>query len=58
MQSNCNPEKIFECVSDFLDNPEKINNQIKKTQLIINNLKTKKLSSTQAATALNNFLIK
>jgi lipid-A-disaccharide synthase len=58
LQSNCNPKKIFECVSDFLDNPEKINTQIKKTQLIINNLKTKKLSSTQAATALNNFLIK
>ena len=58
LQSNCNPKKIFEYVSDFLDNPDKINTQIKKTQLIINNLKTKKLSSTQAATALNNFLIK
>ena len=38
LQSNCNPKKIFEYVSDFLDNPEKINSQIKKTQLIINNL--------------------
>ena len=53
-----NPEKIFEYVSDFLDNPEKINSQIKKTQLIINNLKTKKLSSTQVAISLNNFLNK
>jgi lipid-A-disaccharide synthase len=58
LQSNCNAKKIFEYVSDFLDNPEKINTQIKKTQLIINNLKTKKLSSTQVAMALNNFLIK
>ena len=58
LQSNCNAKKIFEYVSDFLDNPEKINSQIKKTQLIINNLKTKKLSSTQAAIALNNFLNK
>ena len=51
-------KKIFEYVSDFLDNPQKINSQIKKTQLIINNLKTEKLSSTQAAIALNNFLNK
>jgi lipid-A-disaccharide synthase len=56
LQSNCNPKKIFENVSDFLDNPEKINLQIKKTQLIINNLKTKKPSSVQAAIALNKFL--
>ena len=40
------------------DNPEKINSQIKKTQIIINNLKTEKLSSAQAAIALNNFLNK
>jgi len=58
LQSNCNPKKIFEYVSDFLDNPEKINSQIKKTELIINNLKTKKLSSTQVAISLNNFLNK
>jgi lipid-A-disaccharide synthase len=58
LQSNCNAKKIFEYVSDYLDNPEKINSQIKKTQLIINNLKTEKLSSTQAALALNNFLNK
>jgi len=58
LQSNCNPKKIFEYVSDFLDNPDKINSQIKKTQLIINNLKTKKLSSMQVALSLNNFLNK
>ena len=56
LQSNCNPKKIFENVSDFLDNPEKINTQIKKTQFIINNFKTKNPSSLQAATALNRFL--
>jgi lipid-A-disaccharide synthase len=56
LQSNCNPKKIFENVSDFLDNPEKIDTQIKKTQLIINNFKTKKPSSLQAAAALNKFL--
>ena len=48
--------KIFENVSSFLDNPGKINVQIKKTQLIINNFKTKKPSSLQAASTLNRFL--
>ena len=56
LQSSCNPKKIFENVSDFLDNPEKIDMQIKKTQLIINNFKTKNPSSLQAASALNKFL--
>ena len=56
LQSNCNPNKIFEYVSDFLENPQKIANQIKKTQSIINNFKTKKSSSAQAAIALNKFL--
>jgi lipid-A-disaccharide synthase len=56
LQSNCNPKKIFENVSDFLDNPKKIDAQINKTQLIINNLKTKKSSSVQAAITLNKFL--
>jgi lipid-A-disaccharide synthase len=54
LQSNCNPKNIFKYVSNFLDNPKKINEQIKKTQLILNNFKTKN-SSTLAANALNNF---
>ena len=56
LQSNCNPEKIFLIVSEFLDDPERIKTQVKKTQLIINNLKTQKNSSVQVATALNKFL--
>ena len=56
LQSNCNPKKIFESVCDFLDNPEKIDNQIKKTQSIINNFKANKPSSFQAAVALNKIL--
>ena len=56
LQSNCNSKKIFENISDFLNNPEKINTQIKKTQLIINNFKTKNPSSLQAAAILNRFL--
>jgi lipid-A-disaccharide synthase len=57
LQSNCNPKKIFEYVSDFLDNPEKIKTQITKTQSIINNFKTKEPSSARVAAALNKFLI-
>ena len=30
LQSNCNPKKIFEYVSDFLNNPKKIDEQVKK----------------------------
>ena len=56
LQSSCNPKKIFQNVSDFLDNPKKIDVQIEKTQLIINNFKTKNPSSLKAATALNKFL--
>ena len=56
LQSNCNSKKIFEYVSDFLDNPEKIKIQIKKTQLLLNNFKTSKSSSEQAAIALNKLL--
>ena len=57
LQSNCNPKKIFEYVSDFLDNPRKIKTQITKTQSIINNFKTKEPSSARVAAALNKFLI-
>jgi lipid-A-disaccharide synthase len=56
LQSNCNSKKIFERVSNFLDNPEKIDMQIKKTQFIINNFKTKNPASVQAANVLNKFL--
>ena len=33
LQSNCNPKKIFQSVSVFLDNPEKIDMQIKKNAI-------------------------
>ena len=56
LQSNCNPKKIFEYVSLFLDNPKKIESQVKKTELILNNFKTNKSSSEQTALALNKIL--
>ena len=56
LQSNCNSKKIFEYVSDFIDNPKKIEDQVERTQKILNNFKTSKSSSDKAATALNKIL--
>ena len=56
LQSNCNPKKIFEIVSNYLGNPNKIDEQISKTQTILKSFKTNTLSSTLAANALNKHL--
>jgi len=56
LQSNCNPKKIFEYVSNYLDNPEKIVEQVKNTQLILNEFKTSNSPSQLAAESINKFL--
>ena len=56
LQSNCNPKKIFEVVSNYLDNPKKIEEQVSKTQTILKSFKTDTLSSTLAANAINKYL--
>ena len=56
LQSNCNPQKIFEIVSNYLDNPQKINEQISKTQMILKSFKTNTSSSILAAYAINKYL--
>ena len=56
LQSNCNPKKIFEVVCNYLDNPNKIDEQISKTQTILKSFKTNTLSSILAANAINKFL--
>ena len=56
LQSNCNPKKIFENVSNYIDNPEKIDEQVKNTQLILNEFKTNSSPSNLAAESLNKFL--
>ena len=56
LQSNCNPQKIFKVVSNYLDNPKLIDEQISKTKMILKNFKTNSLSSASAANALNKFL--
>ena len=56
IQSNCNSKKIFETVSNYLDNPKKIDEQIFKTQSILKTFKTKSSSSGLAANAINKYL--
>ena len=56
LQSNCNPKKIFKYVSNYLDNPEKIEEQVKNTQLILNEFKTNNSPSQLAAESLNKFI--
>ena len=56
LQSNCNSKKIFEYVSNYLDNPEKIEDQVNNTQLILNEFKTNNSPSQLAAESINKFL--
>ena len=56
LQSDCNPENIFNVVSSYLDNPNKMDTQISKTQVILKNFKTNNSSSALAANALNKYL--
>ena len=53
LQSKCNSNNIFKIVSNYLNNPKKINEQVSKTQLILKKFKTNISSSTLAANALN-----
>ena len=56
LQSNCNPKNIFKNVSNFLENPNKIKEQVDKVQNILNEFKTKVSSSELASLSLNKFL--
>ncbi len=56
LQSKCNEENIFKQVSSFLDDPNKMNIQIKKVQIILNKLKISGSSSELASLSLNKLL--
>ena len=56
LQSNCNPKNIFKVVSNYLDNPKKMEEQISNIQTILKNFKTHDSSSILAANAINKFL--
>jgi len=57
IQRNCNAKNIFEQVSGFLENPSKINNQLKKIRFILNKLKTDKPSTKVASEFINKLLL-
>ena len=56
LQSNCNSKNIFKHVSNFLEDPNKIKEQVNKVQNVLNELKTNGSSSELASLSLNKFL--
>jgi len=56
LQSKCNAEYIYKIVSKFLNAPLETEEQVKKTQLVLNKLKIRGNSSELASQALNRFL--
>ena len=56
LQSKCNAKNIYDYVSDFLENPQKIKDQVTRTENILNKFKTTKSSSVSASESLNNLL--
>ncbi len=56
LQSNCNPKNIFNYVSSFLDDSNKMSNQLKKIQTTLEKLKINGSSSELASLSLNKFL--
>ena len=56
LQSKCNPKDLFKSVSSFIENPNKIKEQIENTQSILDNFKTDISSSKLASKALSKFL--
>tara|TARA_B100001093_G_scaffold124197_1_gene116818 strand:+ start:234 stop:1364 length:1131 start_codon:yes stop_codon:yes gene_type:complete len=56
LQSDCNSKNIFTVVSNYLDNPNEMDEQVSKIQLILKKFKTNDTSSLLAANALNKYL--
>ena len=56
LQSNCNPKNLFKQVSSFINDPNKIKDQVNKTQSILNQFKTSTPSVELASKALSKFL--
>ncbi len=56
IQSKCNSQNIFASVSSFVDNPTKIEDQVRKTQLILNDFKSSISSAEKASEALKKYL--
>ena len=52
LQFDCNAINIFEKVTDFIENPTKIKNQVDKTKIILKKLKTEKSSGELVAKSI------
>ena len=56
LQSKCNAKNIYNHVNELLENPEKIKNQLRQTEIILNTFKTNVPSSEKASEYLNKLL--
>ena len=56
LQSKCNPKKIFELVSSFLEDQNKIKKQISNTEKVLESFRTKSLPTDLAADSLRKSL--
>ena len=56
LQSKCNPNHICKVVSEYLESPLKAEEQVRKTQIVLNSFRTIQSSSKLASQALNKFL--
>ena len=56
LQSNCKSKNIFKHVSNFLEDPNKIKEQVNRVQSILNKLKINGSSSELASLSSNKFL--
>ncbi len=54
LQSKCNPKNIFNTVNHLLENKKSLNDQIMKTQEIINKFRTNKSSEIASSVLINN----
>ena len=55
LQSDCNPTNIYNAVDKLLSDKQALENQVAKSQKIINNFKTER-SSEIASTVIENYL--
>ena len=56
IQQKCNPKNIYNHVTNFIENPNKIKEQVEKTQLILNKFKSSASSAEKASKVLAKFL--
>ena len=56
LQSKCNVKNIYKVVSEYLESPLKAEEQVRKTQIVLNSFRTIQSSSKLASQALNKFL--